>query len=113
PRHGTVRRVRVVEMQPAEESGIAYSSKPGKRLVGYLIGRAPQSGVRSVRPAARRKIVTVDVETLIEAAARLQHVSSDEGTGLIAALFEDFGQRRFLRVQHEIVVADAVMERKA
>jgi len=109
-RRRPVAAVRVVEVDPQEEGPPrAALAQPAQRLVGRLVGGSLRVSAAPLRlPGAR-----VDVEPLIEAEARVEHVGGDEGGRVVAGLREDLGQRlRLLGQRHSQEVPQPVLGRQ-
>ena len=89
-----VRIVWFVQMDPqADAVGRALGFEPGNRRAHRLGARLLQC-LQQVGALGLRKIVVVPIESPPESTAPLQHDGRNEGAGVKARPFQDFGEER-------------------
>ena len=90
-----IRGVGVEVVDPGEErASRAPALEPGERGIRHVVGRALDRAGRERGAAARLHAIVVDVESLVEAVARVEDEGGDESGGLVPAAPQALGQRR-------------------
>ena len=83
-----VRRVRVVEVNPARRTGVPRLLQPWQRVVHDLVAATLDLPIESDLVLRQVEVVEVRVESLIDAPLRVEHVRADESAGRESARLE-------------------------
>src|SRR5258706_1731409 len=94
-----IRIVWVVEMHPEKEFVLPVLRQPLQRHVGDHIARTLQLlQIRLLQPF-EVEVIVIEVESLVQAKARVQHGRADDRPRAVPVLFENGGQRRLAWIQ--------------
>ncbi len=110
---GVVRRVRIVEVHPAEERARVGLAQPGERACHHLVAAALDGIEPGPDVGGEVEVVKIVREALRNAPAAVEYEGADEAAGAITLRGKDLGHRREAVVDMEAgVVAHAVIGRE-